>query len=349
MLDAGRVLRDVGDVRDRSVDPSRRELLDRLIVHMRTETVDVDHDAFSATVSDDVEYLFRGSSPDGIDLAGRAAVEDYMERFLRVAGTDVEYAMRRIVVDERCVAMDGVVRRVVDRAVLDEGLVHLDTLSTGDDTALLESRMAVFYRFDDDLAICGKDMFASRVPGPVAPPPPPVERDPVAVDLDSTLVLTVLDEHAARLDPDRVRLLDALRAHMVAEAIDLDADALVRGMTEDATIGTWGSSRANHGMAGRAAIHEHFTAEFAEPWAAQVEYRPEVVAVDARAVALRGRILRRFPGALLASQEFVPHADRDYLWDTSMAVVYSFDTESRIRSIDTFPSGEIWTRLHPVA
>jgi hypothetical protein len=244
--------------------------------------------------------------------------------------------------------LEGLVRRVVKRAVLDTDLLHLGSVSSDKDKVQLESRMAIFYRFDDNLALCAKDMYASRVPGSAPQPPTPVDGEAVSTVIEPEHILKVIDERIPSLDGPRAHLLETLRDHIVAETIDRNPNLLARTFSPDATIGTWGSSLADHGLRGRDAILDHFTVELSEEWAAQVEYRPIVVVVDDRTIAMEGQIRRCFPGVLLAEQGFVERNDRRYLWDTTMAVFYAFDAEGRIRSIDTFASGDVWKRLRPL-
>jgi ketosteroid isomerase-like protein len=165
-LDPRAILRTVSARRDQETDSRKRAILALLEHHMAVETITPDVAALSATIADDVEYRFLGSSPDGLHLVGRDAVERFSERFLATAGNDVEFAVDNVAVSSHCVAINGILRRHVDPAGLETMSQHFGlapNADAGDDDAgLVESRMAVFYRFDDEGLVVGKDMYSSR-------------------------------------------------------------------------------------------------------------------------------------------------------------------------------------------
>jgi ketosteroid isomerase-like protein len=164
-LDPHAILSTVGTRRALETDPRKRTILELLERHMAVETITPDVAALAETIADDVEYRFLGSSPDGLDLVGRDAVERFSEQFLDAAGNDVEFAVENIAVSSHCVALNGTLRRRVDAGGVETMTEHFGITPERDDDTdehVFESRMALFYRFDDDGLVIGKDMYSSN-------------------------------------------------------------------------------------------------------------------------------------------------------------------------------------------
>ena len=166
---------------------------------------------------------------------------------------------------------------------------------------------------------------------------------------DPTRVIRDLDAHIATATEPRARqLLETLRRHMHAESVVPDPDALMAEFGDDPRIGTWGSSRKNHGAVGRDAVSKLVRRDCALPWATAVEFRIDELVVDASCVAVEGEVRRRFPGSAFAGLDLGLDPDGVFDWTTTMAVFYEFDPAGRITAIDTYATGDVATRTTPV-
>jgi hypothetical protein len=149
-------------------------------------------------------------------------------------------------------------------------------------------------------------------------------------------------------EPRSRQLLEALRRHMHAESVAPDPDALMAEFGDDPRIGTWGSSRRDHGATGRDAVRHIAERNCSRSWATAVEFRIDELVVDTHCIALEGEIRRRFPGSAFADLDLGLDPERVYDWTTMMAVFYSFDRDGRITAIDTYATGDVATRITPV-
>src|SRR5579862_5891164 len=89
-------------------DPVLRRNLETILAHMKAEAVG-DLDGLLATLADGVAYHAYGA--DGSNSpTGKAGVRKFYEDFIASGATRLELDIDRLVVDQRCVLTEGVMR-----------------------------------------------------------------------------------------------------------------------------------------------------------------------------------------------------------------------------------------------
>ncbi len=138
-------------------DPRRRQLLENLLAHMRAEAAG-DLDALLATLAPDPQYHQWGAVPVDAGPKGWAAVQAFYRDFIASGATNLEYDVERLVVDYDCIATDGVMRIVYPgRALAATGRPVDDP----DGYYLYETRMGVFYPYDEAGRMVGEDTYVA--------------------------------------------------------------------------------------------------------------------------------------------------------------------------------------------
>jgi hypothetical protein len=141
----------------RETDPRRRQLLENLLTHMRAEAAG-DLDGLLATLAPDPQYHQWGAVPGDAGPKGWDAVQAFYRDFIASGATNLEYDVERLVVDEDCIATDGVMRIVYPGRVL---AARGQTVESPDAYYLYETRMGVFYPYDAAGRMVGEDTYVA--------------------------------------------------------------------------------------------------------------------------------------------------------------------------------------------
>lgn len=139
----------------RESDPRRRRLLENLLEHMHAEAAG-DLDRLLATLAPDPQYHQWGAVPGDAGPKGPAAVAEFYRAFIASGATNLEYDVERLVVDDDCIATDGIMRIVYPGEALRAAGRPVDD---ADGFYLYETRMAVFYPYDDQGRMVGEDTY----------------------------------------------------------------------------------------------------------------------------------------------------------------------------------------------
>jgi hypothetical protein len=138
-------------------DPRRRQLLENLLAHMRAEAAG-DLEGLLATLAPDPQYHQWGAVPTDAGPKGGRAVETFYRDFIAAGATNLEYDIERLVVDDDCIATDGMMRIVYPGAALAAAGRPVDD---PDAYYLYETRMGVFYPYDAEGRMLGEDTYVA--------------------------------------------------------------------------------------------------------------------------------------------------------------------------------------------
>jgi hypothetical protein len=139
-------------------DARRRALLANLLAHMHAEAAG-DLDGLLATLAPDPQYHQWGAVPTDAGPKGRAAVTSFYRDYIASGATNLEYDVERLVVDDDCIATDGVMRIVYPGRALQAAGRPVDD---PDAHYLYETRMGVFYPYDSEGRMLGEDTYVGR-------------------------------------------------------------------------------------------------------------------------------------------------------------------------------------------
>ena len=141
----------------RETDPRRRQLLENLLAHMQAEAAG-DLEGLLATLAPDPQYHQWGAVPADAGPKGWDAVQAFYRDFIASGATNLEYDVERLVVDEDCIATDGVMRIVYPgRTLAGTGR----TVEHPDAYYLYETRMGVFYPYNAAGRMVGEDTYVA--------------------------------------------------------------------------------------------------------------------------------------------------------------------------------------------
>jgi hypothetical protein len=141
----------------READPRRRQLLENLLAHMHAEAAG-DLDGLLATLAPDPQYHQWGAVPADAGPKGWDAVTRFYTDLIASGATNLEYAVERLVVDDDCIATDGIMRIVYPGRALAAAGRAVDDV---DAWYLYETRMGVFYPYDADGRMVGEDTYVA--------------------------------------------------------------------------------------------------------------------------------------------------------------------------------------------
>jgi hypothetical protein len=164
---------------------------------------------------------------------------------------------------------------------------------------------------------------------------------------DNSELLAAIDARLATASGRPRQLLETVREHVVAESVQPDVDQAMATLSDDPRFFTWGSSSADIGPKGAAAVRAEYEESLKHDWASQVQFNVETLVADGDVVALQGTLVRVFPGKLLSDYGYPVDSAVDHLWETEMAVFYTFTADCRIARVDTYPTGDTMSRLRP--
>ena len=159
-------IRQITEKLERTVDPHERRLLEVVRDHMVAEN-EADVDRIMADISMDADYHV-WSTPEDIGAKGFDGVRDYYVGFFELKGHFFENDLQRILVDDHCVVTEAIMRLIKPGAVLageafgpGTGPMDPGDLGAFDPAShyLLESRVVIFWPFDDDDRLIGEDAY----------------------------------------------------------------------------------------------------------------------------------------------------------------------------------------------
>lgn len=145
-------------------DPRRRQLLEQVRDHMRTE-ISGDLVGLMATLADEPRYHFWGVPVEG-GPKGRAAVEAFYRQMIAGGGHRFHFDIERIVVDDDTVVTEGRIRQQVPgAAVIASGIEEVEGEPVDSDASYLsETQLLTIWPMTSDGRIIGEDIYFGSPP-----------------------------------------------------------------------------------------------------------------------------------------------------------------------------------------
>jgi limonene-1,2-epoxide hydrolase len=145
-------------------DPRRREVLERVRDHMRTE-ISGDFDGLMATLTDDPRYHFWGLPVEG-GPKGREAVSDFYRQMIDGGGHRFHFDIERIVVDDDTVVTEGKIHQKTSvEALRVSGIEEVEGEPLDDDaTYIAETHIVTVWPIASDGRIIGEDIYFGSPP-----------------------------------------------------------------------------------------------------------------------------------------------------------------------------------------
>ncbi len=143
-----------------AAEPSERKrtILANVLAHMKAEAVP-DLDGLMTTLAPNPQYHFWGPAGDS-GPKGTDAVRAFYAAFASSGAHRLEYDVERLVVDDHCVVLEGVMRIIYPgRTLAAMGRPVNDV----DAWYLYEDRMITFWPYDDDGLLVGEDSYTVGV------------------------------------------------------------------------------------------------------------------------------------------------------------------------------------------
>lgn len=100
----------------RETDPRKQTILANVLAHMKAEAIP-DLDGLMTTLSADPQYHFWGPTGD-TGPKGTEAVRSFYTAFANSGAHRLEYEVERLVADDDCVVLEGVMRIIYPGATL---------------------------------------------------------------------------------------------------------------------------------------------------------------------------------------------------------------------------------------
>jgi hypothetical protein len=148
----------------KETDPRRREVLERVRDHMRTE-ISGDFDGLMATLTDDPRYHFWGLPVEG-GPKGHEAVSDFYRQMIDGGGHRFHFDIERIVVDDDTVVTEGKIHQKTSvEALRASGIKEVEGEPLDDDaTYLAETHIVTVWPIASDGRIIGEDIYFGSPP-----------------------------------------------------------------------------------------------------------------------------------------------------------------------------------------
>ena len=148
----------------REKDPRRRQNLEQVRDHMRTE-IRGEIDGLMATLADEPSYHFWGAPVEG-GPKGHAAVDDFYRQMIAGGGNHFHFDIKRIVVDEETVVTEGQIHQeVAGAALLASGIQEVEGVPVdGDSMYLSETHIVTVWPMTSDGRIIGEDIYFGSPP-----------------------------------------------------------------------------------------------------------------------------------------------------------------------------------------
>ena len=145
-------------------DPRRRQLLEQVRDHMRTE-ISGDLVGLMATLADEPRYHFWGVPVEG-GPKGRAAVEAFYQQMIAGGGHRFHFDIERIVVDDDSVVTEGRIRQQVPgTAVVASGIEEVEGEPVDSAASYLsETQLLTIWPMTSDGRIIGEDIYFGSPP-----------------------------------------------------------------------------------------------------------------------------------------------------------------------------------------
>lgn len=156
VIDATKTWRLVEERLGRETSPRKRQILANVLAHMRAEAVP-DLDGLMTTLGEHPEYHFWGPAGD-TGPKGRQAVREFYTAFANSGATNLEYDVERLVVDDDCVVLEGVMRIIYPGTTLN---AMGRTVEDAAGYYLYEDRMVIFWPYDADGMLIGEDSYVA--------------------------------------------------------------------------------------------------------------------------------------------------------------------------------------------
>jgi len=141
--------------------PRQRTMLERMRVHAAAER-DGDLDTLVGTLGEATDYHFWELSGD-VGPKTRDGVAAYYRNLVENNGHVLEFHCERMVVDDHCIVIEGVLTMIQPGALMVQHPMAGD-FAEADKNYLIRMRNVIFWSFDDDLMIIGEDSYSG---GPI--------------------------------------------------------------------------------------------------------------------------------------------------------------------------------------
>lgn len=141
---------------ERTENPRHRTMLSRMLTHAAAER-DGDLDTLVGTLGEATNYHFWEMSGD-VGPKTRDGVAAYYRHLVEMSGHVLEFRCERLVVDDDCVVIEGVLTMIQPGALMAEHPIAGD-FADRDKNYLLKMRNVIFWSFDADLMIIGEDSY----------------------------------------------------------------------------------------------------------------------------------------------------------------------------------------------
>ena len=143
-----------------AAEPStrKRAILANVLAHMKAEAVP-DLEGLMTTLAPDPQYHFWGPTGD-VGPKGTEAVRSFYTSFANSGAHRLEYDVERLVVDDHCVVLEGVMRIIYPAPTLAAMGRPVDD---PDGWYLYEDRMITFWPYDADGLLIGEDSYTVGV------------------------------------------------------------------------------------------------------------------------------------------------------------------------------------------
>lgn len=135
--------------------PVLRRNLELLLKHMKAEA-SLDMEPLMATVSEKARYEAFGS---GSVIEGKAAVRKFYEDFAASGAYKLHLDIDRLIVDERCILTEGLMRMAYPGRTLQAMGIAVDDPGA---YYLYEAHMAIIWPIGDDGLFIGEDSYTSH-------------------------------------------------------------------------------------------------------------------------------------------------------------------------------------------
>lgn len=132
----------------------KRTILENVLAHMKAESVP-DLDGLMATLAPEPQYHFWGPTGD-TGPKGTDAVRGFYTAFANSGAHRLEYDVERLVVDDDCVVLEGVMRIIYPGRTL--AAMGRD-VADPDGWYLYEDRMVTFWPYDTEGRLLAEDSY----------------------------------------------------------------------------------------------------------------------------------------------------------------------------------------------
>jgi hypothetical protein len=155
LIDPRVTWRKVEERLETETDPVLRRNLETLLAHMKAEMAG-DVDGLLQTLSDNPAYHSYGNDSPLTNPVGRDGVRGFYERFIASGAGQLQLDIDRLVVDQRCILTEGLMRIAYPGRTLRAMGIDVDD---PDAYYMYEARMATLWPIDDNGLFTGEDTY----------------------------------------------------------------------------------------------------------------------------------------------------------------------------------------------